>query len=143
MSTLMHGSCVCLGARGVLILGAPGAGKSGLALELVSVHRAVLVADDQVAITVEDNRLFAGPAPGLAGLIEIRGTGIVKMAYRRRCQVCLVASLGPHAGFDRMPPADSLFVDIGGIRLARIFVDASQPFAAARVLAGISAQRRQ
>ena len=47
--TNLHGSAVAFGARGLLILGGSGSGKSSLALRLVQ-HGAALVADDRVEI---------------------------------------------------------------------------------------------
>jgi hypothetical protein len=68
---LLHGTCVSVGGAGVLILGAPGAGKSGLALRLIdepameypAFLRGELVADDQVVVTRVADRLMATLLP--------------------------------------------------------------------------------
>ncbi len=73
---LMHGSCVSRDGAGVLLLGPPGAGKSDLAMRLLA-RGFQLVADDQVAI--QDG--IARPAPALAGLLEVRGLGILRLAH--------------------------------------------------------------
>lgn len=68
------------GPAGVMILGKSGAGKSELALELISLG-AQLVADDQTELRRDGNiiRLFTPPA--LRGLIELRGLGILTLDY--------------------------------------------------------------
>jgi HPr kinase/phosphorylase len=72
----LHASAAARDGAGVLLLGDPGAGKSDLVLRLLD-HGFVLVADDQVVI--EGRR--ASPAPSLAGLLEVRGLGILRLPY--------------------------------------------------------------
>ncbi len=60
----------------MLLLGASGAGKSNLLLRLID-RGFVLVADDQVEI---DGHSASAPA-ALAGLIEVRGLGILRLPY--------------------------------------------------------------
>ena len=84
---------------GVLLLGASGAGKSDLALRLIAVG-AELVADDRTDLTVENGTLLASPPPILAGLIEVRGLGIVAMPHCPRIRVALAVELTP----DNIPP---------------------------------------
>ncbi|PIY73077.1 MAG: serine kinase, partial [Rhodobacterales bacterium CG_4_10_14_0_8_um_filter_70_9] len=80
----IHASCVAWAvagkARGLLILGASGAGKSALALELIALG-AALVADDQVALRRVGEAVVAAPPPPLAGLIEARGLGLLRMPH--------------------------------------------------------------
>ncbi|MFN3613143.1 MAG: HPr kinase/phosphorylase [Rubrimonas sp.] len=99
---LVHASCVADGDRGLLICGRPGAGKSRLALELIALG-ARLVADDQTALTVENGALHAAPAPRLAGLVEARGIGILRMPHAHRTIVTLLIDLD-EAGTQRVPP---------------------------------------
>jgi HPr kinase/phosphorylase len=66
-----------LGGRGVLILGASGRGKSGLALALMALG-ADLVADDRVIVTSDDQGLVASAPAALHGMIEARGIGLLK-----------------------------------------------------------------
>ena len=75
METL-HATAVALDGRAVLLLGKSGAGKSDLALRLVAAGWR-LVADDRVVVTAQGDRLIASAPPRLAGLMEVRGLGIV------------------------------------------------------------------
>src|ERR1700760_1504181 len=73
----MHGSCVSRNEDAVLILGPSASGKSDLVLRLLS-RGFDLVADDQVDI---DDGIASCP-PALAGLLEVRGLGIVRLPCR-------------------------------------------------------------
>ena len=78
----IHASAVTFGARGLLILGASGSGKSSLALELMALG-AVLVADDRVIMTPDLNGGLRMSAPAaLEGLIEARGVGLIRCDHR-------------------------------------------------------------
>ena len=99
---LRHATCIALAGQGVLLRGPPGAGKSDLALRLIDGGGA-LVADDQVCCQPEDGNLFASPPPALAGLIEIRGIGLMKLHYLPRVVLLLVADLVPPDQIERLP----------------------------------------
>ncbi|MCB2050747.1 MAG: HPr kinase/phosphatase C-terminal domain-containing protein [Novosphingobium sp.] len=75
---LHQASCVAINGRAVLIEGAPGTGKSSLALTLID-RGAMLVGDDGVRLTARDGLLMAAPPPNTAGMIEIRNLGIARM----------------------------------------------------------------
>jgi serine kinase of HPr protein (carbohydrate metabolism regulator) len=94
-ATLANVSCVAIGGRGVLIEGAPGSGKSSLALALID-RGAVLVGDDAVALESRGDRLWALPPPNIAGMIEIRNVGLAELPT---CQapLALVLRLDPAA----------------------------------------------
>ena len=72
----LHGSAAAREGAGVLLLGPPGSGKSDLLFRLIQ-HGFTLVADDQVRL----NGLHASAPEELAGLIEVRGLGIVRLPY--------------------------------------------------------------
>lgn len=88
----IHASCVALGGRAVLLTGPSGSGKSDLALRLID-RGAVLVSDDQVLVDRRGDRLFAAPPPQIAGMIEVRGLGIRRIAYITDMPVVLLIDL--------------------------------------------------
>lgn len=84
----IYGSCAARDDHGVLLLGPSGAGKSDLLLRLLD-RGFALVADDQVCI--EDGIAWA-PAR-LAGMIEVRGLGIIRMPYTKQVRLALAVQL--------------------------------------------------
>ena len=74
----IHASCVAIGGKGVLILGDSGAGKSDLALRLID-DGAKLVADDRTELYAARGTLCARAPKSIAGLIEVRGLGIIAL----------------------------------------------------------------
>jgi HPr kinase/phosphorylase len=106
----VHATCVRLdragapfrapGDAGVLILGASGAGKSDLALRLIAAG-AVLVADDRTELFVRRGRIHARPPKPIAGLIEVRGLGLVDIPFSEEARIALVAELTERV--NRMP----------------------------------------
>ena len=135
----MHASAVLVGERGVLIRGASGSGKSSLALGLVAADPAAtwLVADDRVVLDAAGGRLLASvPAP-LAGLIEIRGQGIVRMRHVSPVVVRLVVDLLPPASCPRLPAAEDERIDIEGVELARLMLPIGAADGALRVRAAL------
>jgi serine kinase of HPr protein (carbohydrate metabolism regulator) len=133
--TTTHASAVLIGAKAVLIRGPSGAGKSSLAWRLIEAGRqglvpfARLVGDDRVEHAAMYGRLLVRPAQTLAGLLEIRGLGIRKLAFEPVAQVELVVDLG-QPGAERLPEAEAATVTVEGIRLPRLAVasaDAAVP----------------
>lgn len=128
----IHASAVLVGARAVLIQGASGSGKSQLALALLEAAQtgtlpfARLVADDRAELEALHGRLLVRPAPALAGLIEVRGAGIRRMAYEPLAIVGFLVDLGaPDAS--RMPEPAAQTCEIEGIILPRLAVAVGQP----------------
>jgi HPr kinase/phosphorylase len=76
----------------VLLIGPPGAGKSDLLLRLLA-RGFDLVADDRVDIVAR----IARPVPALAGLLEVRGLGIVRLPYAASARLALVVELSDAA----------------------------------------------
>jgi len=88
----IHASCASRSGDGVLLIGPSGSGKSDLVLRLLA-RGFDLVADDRVEI--EDG--VARPVPALAGLLEVRGLGIVRLPYVAATRLALVVELGDAA----------------------------------------------
>ena len=85
----LHATCVSVSGIGILIRGAPGSGKSDLALRLID-EGADLVSDDYCEITVESGHLMAGAPGTIAGKLEIRGFGIVQLPHIDKMAVGLI-----------------------------------------------------
>ena len=92
MSESYQATCVAIGGRGVLIEGAPGSGKSSLALALID-RGATLVGDDGVLLEVEGETLLASPHQNIAGLLEVRNVGLLTWPTAARVPVALVLRL--------------------------------------------------
>jgi HPr kinase/phosphorylase len=103
---IVHGSAVAWAGRGLLILGASGAGKSGLALQLIA-RGAALVADDRVVLRRRGGALVAGAPAALAGLIEARGIGLLRLPAAPEATLALVVDLDRRPAA-RMPQRDTI-----------------------------------
>jgi serine kinase of HPr protein (carbohydrate metabolism regulator) len=88
----IHATCVRYTRDGILLIGKSGSGKSDLALRLIALG-ARLVADDRADLTVKNGALIATPPKTIAGLLEIRGVGIVEIPNAARARVALVVDL--------------------------------------------------
>jgi HPr kinase/phosphorylase len=82
----IHATCVAVHGKGLLIFGPSGAGKSALALQMIALG-ALLVADDRCDIWVQQDRLYARAPTEIAGLIEARGLGILRLPFCEQIQV--------------------------------------------------------
>ena len=120
----LHASCIAIGGTGVLFRGPSGAGKSDLALRLVD-QGAVLVADDRVELAIENGAPVARAPQRLAGLLEVRGVGILPVAAVPAAAVGLVVDLVGFGEVERLP--EPAFADLAGVPVPRI---ALWPFAA-------------
>jgi serine kinase of HPr protein (carbohydrate metabolism regulator) len=105
----VHATCVALRDakrwRAVLLRGPSGAGKSDLALRLIEAGGR-LVADDQTHVARVGRALIATPPPALAGMIEARGIGILKLVRGQllsRAPVVLLVDLVPPGRIERLP----------------------------------------
>jgi HPr kinase/phosphorylase len=102
-SDILHASCVAVDGRGLLILGPSGSGKSSLALRLISLG-AQLVSDDRTRVDRVGDALTATcPNPELRGLIEARGTGILRAPWVESAELRLVIDLA-RTETERLPP---------------------------------------
>lgn len=137
----VHATCVSVGGAGVLLRGASGSGKSDLALRLVDAG-ALLVADDQVDLAADPTAtLLTATAPErLAGLIEVRGLGILPAPATPSAFVRLVVDLVDRDAVPRLP--DPAAVTLAGVAVPRVTLwpfAASAPAALRLALAAVAA----
>ena len=114
----IHASCAARDGAGVLLLGPPGSGKSDLALRLLDCGF-MLVADDRVEV----DEGVARPPAALAGLLEVRGVGILRLPYLQSVRLALAVELTEPPRL----PAPARHAELG---LPLVAVDARSPSAA-------------
>ena len=101
----LHASAVAFGARGLLIQGASGSGKSSLALQLMRMG-ATLISDDQTELYLDEGALWGRAPDTIAGLIEARGIGILN-AETAPAPICVAVDLA-QVETERLPPRRSI-----------------------------------
>jgi len=131
----IHASCVAIGGKGILLLGDSGAGKSDLALRLID-GGAKLVADDRCDLFVRAGKLRAAAPASIAGLLEMRGIGIVALPHAASAPLAMAVRLSQKSRQIRLPqpafyqPAAALKTSH---RVPLIVVKADAPSAPARI----------
>ncbi len=122
---LVHGTCIAMSASGALLRGAPGAGKSDLALRFISLFGArdggnpgaCLVADDQVLLSRDGQGLLARSPQAIAGRLEVRGVGIVEVPHCEDAPLTLIVDLAAAGAVPRLPPDPLPREDILGVHI--------------------------
>ncbi len=103
---LLHATAVAIDGRAVLLRAASGSGKSDLALRLIDAG-ARLVADDQSELCREGDTVIVRAPATIAGLIEVRGIGIVRLDALAEAPVALIVDLVPTEKIERLPARHS------------------------------------
>lgn len=123
---LVHGTAIALQGHAALIRGPAGAGKSDLALRCLMQpatplvpQTAVLIADDQVLVTPEGDRLTLTCPPTIRGLMEVRGIGLMPVPLRDSAELALIVDLVSSGEIERLPEPDEQ-TDLFGIAVRRI-----------------------
>lgn len=132
----LHASCIALDGAGVLLRGPSGAGKSDLALRLID-RGAILIADDQVLVCREGARLVATAPEPIAGMLEVRGLGIVRTPRLLSAALVLAVDLVPREMVERMPSPGRLTID--NVEIACVALNPFECSAAAKVRLAASA----
>ncbi len=112
MATNIHATAVLIADRCVLITGASGSGKSGLALALIAhMHSARrfgrLVGDDQLLVSSHRGKLICTVPDTISGLVEVRGPGPTRLPFQPRAVVDLVVALVAADEAERYPEPTS------------------------------------
>lgn len=133
-SITLHGTCLALGGRAVVLRGPSGAGKSDLAWRFLSsdaTGAARLVADDQVKVMREGPKLVASAPAILAGLLEIRGLGLIHMPVVSRAELVLIVDLVSRESVSRI--AERHYDEILGMPLPVLKLHAFEGTAAQKL----------
>lgn len=104
---LVHATTILVEDVGVLLRGPSGSGKSDLALRMID-GGAKLVADDQTELRCSEGVVVASAPASLAGLIEVRGLGIVLLDAVASARLGLVVDLVNPEQVDRLPESNRL-----------------------------------
>jgi HPr kinase/phosphorylase len=99
---LVHATAVAIDGGALLLRGPSGAGKSDLALRLIDTG-ARLVADDQVELRRVGRQILTRAPASLAGLVEIRGVGIVRVDALAEAPLVLIVDLTLAEAVERHP----------------------------------------
>ncbi len=139
MTENIHATCVDWQGQGILLLGAPGSGKSDLALRLISGKNCLLVADDRTDLNISENKIIASAPKNISGLLEVRGVGILKMPVTPQTTVKLAVVLASSPmEIERLP--QNKFYDFGGVKVRQIKLCAFEASAADKIIAALSCE---
>lgn len=125
---LLHATLVRVNGKGVLLQGPSAAGKSDLALRLITtsfapafvIHQPLLVADDQVEVTRGEAAAIGRAPATLKGLIEVRHLGIMKVPVAEHCKLDLVVSLASEPRPARLPAEGASIELLPGLTLPHL-----------------------
>lgn len=127
---LVHATAIAIEGDAILLRGPPGAGKSDLALRLIE-RGARLLADDQALLQRADNHVLVRAPAAIAGLLEVRGVGIVRVDSLDEAPLALVVDLMPSAQVERIP--DNRFEVVLGLAIPLIALAPFEISAAAKL----------
>jgi serine kinase of HPr protein (carbohydrate metabolism regulator) len=132
----LYATVIVAGTRGLLFTGPSGSGKSSLAFACIAAARArnafaALVADDQVFVRRHGSIIIAECPAAIQGLIEIRGSGIARVASIDKARLDLAVEVIGDRDAERLPPEDERFSVIEGVSLPliRLYGGAREPLA--------------
>jgi hypothetical protein len=136
MKPNVHATAITIGRTGLLFSGPSGWGKSLLAFTCLTEARrlglpSALVADDQVFLSHRDGQIVAECPPAIAGLMELRGTGIVRCNHTASAVMHYAVLPGAGSGEDRLPPENEIATLAEGFSLPalRLLANVACPLA--------------
>jgi serine kinase of HPr protein (carbohydrate metabolism regulator) len=127
---LVHATAIAIDGRAVLLRGPSGAGKSDLALRLIDAG-ARLVADDQVELRRAGGRVLVRAPAAIAGLMEVRGVGILQLEPLREAALAMCVDLVPSTEVERLP--EIRCEDVLGLAVPSIALSPFEASAAAKL----------
>jgi HPr kinase/phosphorylase len=143
----LHATALVLGETGLLLRGPSGSGKSALALELIALARmrgefGSLIADDRVLVEAHGGRLVARPHPNIAGMIEARGMGVLRLPYEPRGMIHALVDLCAAAALARVPDETSQTETLVNVSLPQRCIAVENTRAAALIMEFIQMLRQ-
>jgi hypothetical protein len=140
MSEILHAGLIAVhgpgGWCGALIEGPSGAGKSDLALRAMA-HGFRLVADDRTLVWASGGQLYGRAPDALAGLLEVRGLGVVSQPALRHCRIALCVRDGSP---ERLPdPSEVNYVGLNVPLMILPLLESSAPAKLGRALQHLGA----
>ncbi len=124
----VHGTAIALGGKAALIRGAPGSGKSDLALRCLAVAPtalipcpAALIADDRVDVRRASDRIVAEAPATIRGKLEVRGLGVLSVPCTPSAELVLIADLTTLDRIERLPDPAPM-TELLGVRLPLIYL---------------------
>jgi serine kinase of HPr protein (carbohydrate metabolism regulator) len=139
---IVAGTTIARMGRAVLIRGAPGSGKSDLALRALTMPLQLpgetsaitfdLVSDDQTVIERCGGRIIARAPETIAGRMEIRGIGILDFPAISGADLVLVADARAVMP-ERLPEAADMRTQLLDVPLMRVDISAIEASAVAKL----------
>ncbi len=130
-----HATAIVIGKTGLLFVGSSGSGKSEMAFSFMTEAQrcgleTALVADDQVFITCKDGAVTAHRPEAIAGLLELRGSGIISLKSVAEADMHYAITSVPSPESPRLPPdSERLELSPGAsLPLLRIPRDSIMPY---------------
>ena len=119
----IHATALAINGRAVMLRGSSGAGKSDLALRLLTMPQDALrtfgvascdvrlIADDRVCVEQVDGRIIVRTPTALHGKLEVRGFGIVDgIAICEMAPLALVVDLVAAGHVERLPEVERVTI---------------------------------
>jgi HPr kinase/phosphorylase len=129
VSDILHATAISINGHGIILCGPSGSGKSDLALRLID-RGACLISDDQVIVDIKDGVPVLCQAPNIAGLIEVRGVGVITLPVVDIIPLRLVLALD--AEVERLPGSWAM-KRVSGYLIPLLPIAAYTPSAAIKV----------
>ncbi|MGL3607813.1 HPr kinase/phosphorylase [Rhizobium sp. G187] len=138
--TNIHASAIVVDGIGLAIVGPSGSGKSALAFDCLSEAKllglsAALISDDRLLV-FKDGSTVIGRAPDtMRGMIELRYSGIIKVAHIETAPLHLVATTVASNEVERLPPENEHYSLTADIALPLVRVPSWTRFPLSLILA--------
>lgn len=141
MSPLLHASAVALDGAAIMLRGPSGSGKSTICLALIEHYGAQLIADDRLYADTDTDTdtVMLRPYDGLAGLIEMRGLGVLRMAHLPTARLALVVELIAADAVPRIAPMAT--TEIAGCAIALLRLHGHDPYTPLKIHRAAAALR--